>query len=42
MADLKCKFELFRNPMWKVSRPIFGSRLTICGSLFSRDLLRQP
>jgi len=27
MANLKCKFELFGYPEWKVSRP------TICGPL---------
>jgi len=27
MANLKCKIKLFRDPLWKVSRP------TICWSL---------
>jgi len=27
------KFKLFRDPEWKVSRPKFGSRPTICGPL---------
>jgi len=33
MANLKSKFKLFRDPEWKVSRPKFGSRPTICGPL---------
>jgi len=33
MANLNCKFKLCRDPEWKVSRPTFGSRPTICGPL---------
>jgi len=33
MANLKCKLKLFRDLEWKVSRPKFGSRPTICGHL---------
>ena len=28
MANFKCKFKLFHNTVWKVSRPKFGSRTT--------------
>jgi len=33
MANLECKFKLFRDPECKVSRPKFGPRPTICGTL---------
>jgi len=33
MAIFKCKFEFFHDPVLKVSRPKFGLRPTICGTL---------
>jgi len=33
MANIKHKFKLFCNPEWKVSRPKFASRPSICGPL---------
>jgi len=36
MANLKCKFQLFGDTEWKVSRPNFGPQLTICGPWFNR------
>jgi len=36
MANIKCKFKLFGDSEWKVSRPKFGLRPTIGGPWFKR------
>jgi len=33
MANSKRKFKFFYDPVWKVSRPKFGSQPTICEPL---------
>jgi len=44
MANLKCKFKLFRDPQWKVSRPKPGSKTWVASRnpLFADPWTRWP